>query len=66
MEKDEKKTFEMYLRAGEQGHVAALCEVGNCYRLGLGVAIHETLCFEYYNKAAKREYPEGIARLAML
>ena len=37
VEKDERKTFELYLRDDEMGNAAGTCSVGNCYYYGIGV-----------------------------
>ncbi|KAF0458302.1 calmodulin-dependent protein kinase [Gigaspora margarita] len=53
VEKDEKKSFEYYMKAAELGDAVAITHVGYCYNDGIGVEKDEKKCFEYYTKAAE-------------
>src|SRR5260363_218266 len=53
IKKDERKAFELYLKADEMGDAAGTCNVGNCYLNGIGVERNFRKAFAYYQKSAE-------------
>ena len=52
VEQDDKKVFEYFLKAAEQGNKVAQANAGQCYRLGRGTEVTHQKAFEYYKKSA--------------
>ncbi|RIB05840.1 kinase-like domain-containing protein [Gigaspora rosea] len=53
IEKDECKTFELYLKADEMGNTEGTFNVGICYYYGIGVERDFRKAFVYYQKSAE-------------
>ncbi|KAF0486231.1 HCP-like protein [Gigaspora margarita] len=53
LNKDEKKAFELYLKAANMGHTIAIFDVARCYDNGIGVEMDEHKAFIYYQKSAE-------------
>ncbi len=53
---NEVKAFEYYNKSAEKGYVNAQFQLGECYRLGIGIEKDETKAFEYYKKSAEKGY----------
>lgn len=49
-----KEACKWFLKAAEQGHVMAQCELAFVYATGLGVPRNETEAFKWYRKAAEQ------------
>ena len=52
MQKDMRKTVELFEEAAELGSIEALCSIGNAYYNGNGVQQDEAKAAEYYKKGA--------------
>ncbi|RIB18082.1 hypothetical protein C2G38_2246003 [Gigaspora rosea] len=50
--KDEKKAFELFIKAASMGYSTAMNDVGFCYDKGIGVEKDEHKAFFYYQKSA--------------
>lgn len=65
VEQDHQKSFQWLMRAAEQGHAQAQCEIGVNYSLGLGVKQDLNQALIWYRKAADQEYGNGFRLLAL-
>ncbi|GBC32760.2 hypothetical protein RIR_jg12156.t1 [Rhizophagus irregularis DAOM 181602=DAOM 197198] len=59
---DNKKAFDLFINASEQGHTLALLYVGLCYQLGHGTIEDGNLALKYYEKIANLGYASGLLR----
>ena len=55
IKKDERKAFEWYKEAAEQGYAEAQNSLGVCYYNGEGVEKDESKAVEWWQKAAEQE-----------
>ncbi|GES92221.1 Sel1-like repeat protein [Rhizophagus clarus] len=55
IEKDEKKAFECYLKAANEGNIHAQYNLGICHQNGIGVSKDDEKAFEWYFKSAEGE-----------
>ncbi|POG77710.1 kinase-like domain-containing protein, partial [Rhizophagus irregularis DAOM 181602=DAOM 197198] len=60
---DNKKAFDLFIDASEQGHILAQFYVGLCYQLGYGTVKDEKLAFKYYEKIANMNYAPGLLKI---
>lgn len=51
---NEEETYRKILEAAEQGDVASMNSLGECYELGTGVEKDVATAVEWYRKAAER------------
>lgn len=58
-EKNYKEAFKWYQKAAEQGHVNAQCQLGLCYRYGLGVLSSNRDAIHWYRKASEKGNEEA-------
>ncbi|RIB13400.1 hypothetical protein C2G38_2197967 [Gigaspora rosea] len=63
IEKDERKAFELYLKADEMGNVKGTFNVGNCYYYGIGVERDLQKAFFYYQKFAEMGNADGMCNI---
>lgn len=57
VEKNAEKAFKFFYEAATKDHVPAQCQVGRCYRFGIGIPKDEKISLEWYQKAAIQGYP---------
>ncbi|CAB4442931.1 unnamed protein product [Rhizophagus irregularis] len=60
---DNKKAFDLFINASEQGHILAQFYVGLCYETGRGTIKEEKLAFKYYEKIANMGYASGLLKI---
>ncbi|GBC06041.1 hypothetical protein RclHR1_06590001 [Rhizophagus clarus] len=63
---DNKKAFDLFINASEQGHALAKFYVGLCYQLGHGTGKDEKLAFKYFEKIADMGYAIGLLKIGYL
>ena len=61
-----EKALELYLRAAEQDHAGAQCQVGYCCEKGLGCDPDPVKAFAYYKKSAENGDATGCNNLGYL
>ncbi len=54
-EGNHKEAFEWYWKGAELGDDRAMCELGDCYLMGMGVEKDHIKAQEYYRKAYKKQ-----------
>ncbi|EXX63649.1 uncharacterized protein OCT59_007104 [Rhizophagus irregularis] len=59
---DNKKAFDLFINASEQGHALAQFYVGLCYETGRGTIKNEKLAFKCYEKIANLGYASGLIK----
>lgn len=57
--KDEKRAFELFMQAAQQGNAAACMNVADCYENGEGVEQSSDEAFKWYQKAADLGNPDA-------
>ncbi|GBB91953.1 hypothetical protein RclHR1_19420003 [Rhizophagus clarus] len=57
--KNNKKAFNLFIKASKKNHLLAQCYVGDCYFYGYGTSKNEKLAFEYLEKVAYKEFTFG-------
>ncbi|EXX75299.1 uncharacterized protein OCT59_007096 [Rhizophagus irregularis] len=60
---DNKKAFDLFINASEQGHILAQLYVGSCYQTGYGTTKDEKLALKYYEKIANMGYASGLLKV---
>uniref|UniRef100_U9SX09 Protein kinase domain-containing protein n=1 Tax=Rhizophagus irregularis (strain DAOM 181602 / DAOM 197198 / MUCL 43194) TaxID=747089 RepID=U9SX09_RHIID len=60
---DNKKAFDLFINASEQGHTLAQLYVGACYQAGYGTTKDEKLALKYYEKIANMGYAAGLLKV---
>ncbi|EXX64757.1 uncharacterized protein OCT59_007099 [Rhizophagus irregularis] len=60
---DNKKAFDLFISASEQGHTLAQLYVGLCYQLGHGTTKDGKLSLKYYEKIASMGCASGLLRV---
>ena len=48
--------MELYQQAADQGYLPAICDLGLCYELGMGVEMDKLRAAELYREAADQDY----------
>jgi len=66
VEKDLKKSFELFSEAAKNGRADAMYKLGLMYEEGQGVSQNLKKAARYYQKSAKKGYPLGQYRLGLL
>lgn len=61
---EQKKAFDLYKKAAEQGHAQAQFEVGFCYARGMGVEDDRLKAYIWFKKAAKQGIEEAQINLS--
>ena len=64
MERDYREAFRWYLKAADQGHVAAQSTVANMYHKGVGVDHDAHAAFDWSVRAAKRGHANSMFAVA--
>ncbi|CAB4415461.1 unnamed protein product [Rhizophagus irregularis] len=60
---DNKKAFDLFINASEQGHILAQLYVGSCYQAGYGTTKDGKLALKYYEKIANMGYASGLLKV---
>ncbi|EXX76734.1 Cdc15p [Rhizophagus irregularis DAOM 197198w] len=60
---DNKKAFDLFINASEQGHILAQLYVGSCYQSGYGTTKDKELALKYYEKIANLGYASGLLKV---
>ncbi|CAB4415462.1 unnamed protein product [Rhizophagus irregularis] len=60
---DNKKAFDLFINASEQGHILAQLYVGSCYHSGYGTTKDEKLALKYYEKISNMGYASGLLKV---
>jgi hypothetical protein len=63
---DKPRACGLYAKAADQGHLAAVNDLGWCYEHGEGVEKDSAKAMALYTKAAEAGHPRGQGNLAML
>lgn len=66
LEKDEKKAFELFRNAANQGDEVGLYKVANCYLKGIGVPLNSIEAISYFEKSANKGYTDAMVALSNL
>jgi len=61
---EQKKAFDLYKKAAEQGHAQAQFELGFCYARGMGVEEDRLRAYIWFKKAAKQGIEEAQINLS--
>lgn len=60
-----ESAFPLLLRAATLGRPEAMCNLANCYRVGLGCTPDIHTALEWYQKAADTEYPAAMFNMGL-
>lgn len=66
VEKDLKKSFELFSEAAKNGRSDAMYKLGLMYELGLGIKQNTKKAVRYYQKSAKKGYPLAQYRFGLM
>jgi TPR repeat protein len=66
VEKDLKKSFELFSEAAKNGRADAMYKLGLMYEQGLGIKQNHKKAIRYYQKSAKKGYPLAQYRFGLM